>query len=1278
MKKWLGFINVIAMVLFLMVIVSPFSVSAKTWDSNNTNELTEDVVVNEDLYVNGSLKLNGYTLTVHGDYIQNNGDITMGGGKIIVDGNLTNKNGDLSFGDNATLTVGGNFVQCNGDIYASNSTLNISGDFVHNKGIIHCSNAAVIVKGDMIRSDYDDNNNLKKQSSGYVNSNLNTVVSVDGDLIDNSGSKYSVYGTWYVKGDYIDMVGEDWSTSAGLNLRGTGVQKLELTSTSNVKVASTNNQIVLGKYFAGSLLSDLITTSEEENTYVNKNINMNGHKFKVSNNLVVSDASADLITSSGGVLEVGGNVDFKGSGSNYDINCNSGTLIVNGDVNVKKGKFWCSAANVTIGGDLILADYDNQNQKKVADGDLICNSQTVVNVGNVYIHTSGPGYIYGTWNVKGNYTDLTGKTWDNGKLNLCGTNQQCLTLVSNSYVKIKSSKDNVLIDKYFAGELLSDLTVSSNETILVNRNLYLKGKKLTVNADLTVDGPSDVVIGEGGNLTINGDLIYNGQSNVYDLKCNDGELKVSGDYIHKKGRFWIKNATVTVGGTMKFCDYDSEGNELEVSGYIETDKDTIVNAKDVYMNISANTSIYGTWNITGDYVDKKGVSWVESSEKTSVLNLCGTNQQLLDLSKNSYVCIKSQNSDIKLGKYFAGALLSDLTVSSEEEILINKNVSINGKKLLINGDVSVVEASSDIVIGNGGTFEINGDFSYAGCSSAYYVNANSATLKVNGNYEHSKGTLKAEGARVEVEGNLIFKAYDVEGNEKSVDGSIDSNDGSVMIVGGDFYSTMNSNLCGRVYVRGDYTTTQRYKSLNGTLYLIGDVDNYNKQTVTTCEGWINGIELSKCESLYNIDTSYGYISAPVHDYVGTETRYATATRLGEMTYVCSMCEDSYTVDIAKLVVGEHEHTHIHTQVVVIKDSTEEEEGELEFICDTCKDTFSETIQKKPHVHVWDQGVVTKQPTEKSKGVKTYTCTGNNCNETKTESIDKLAHTHKWDAGTITKEPTVNSTGIKKYTCTGCGNSYEEVISKLPAPTERELIEQFVSRMYTKALNRTAEEGGKKYWSDELEKQNTDGANVAYGFIFSDEFKGNNLNDEQFVDVMYATFFDRAADNEGKNYWLGLLNQGSAREIVFAGFVNSKEFEKLCLDAGIEKGLVMDDGKVVNAGIYQFVKRQYTCCLSRDGERAGMDYWATQIATHQISADDVARKFFYSEEFVNKNYSNAEYISVLYTTFMGRNSDQAGLNYWEAQMAAGMTREMVLDSFVASEEFQGILAKYGLK
>lgn len=96
----------------------------------------------------------------------------------------------------------------------------------------------------------------------------------------------------------------------------------------------------------------------------------------------------------------------------------------------------------------------------------------------------------------------------------------------------------------------------------------------------------------------------------------------------------------------------------------------------------------------------------------------------------------------------------------------------------------------------------------------------------------------------------------------------------------------------------------------------------------------------------------------------------------------------------------------------------------------------------------------------------------------------------------------------------------------------------------------------------------------------------------------------------------MLNNGTSREAVLAGFVKSQEFDNLCTTAGIARGLILDDGTPVNAGIYQFVKRQYTCCLQRDGEREGMDYWATKIATREITTGNVAKQFFFSDEFVN--------------------------------------------------------------
>ena len=232
-------------------------------------------------------------------------------------------------------------------------------------------------------------------------------------------------------------------------------------------------------------------------------------------------------------------------------------------------------------------------------------------------------------------------------------------------------------------------------------------------------------------------------------------------------------------------------------------------------------------------------------------------------------------------------------------------------------------------------------------------------------------------------------------------------------------------------------------------------------------------------------------------------------------------------------------------------------------------------------------------------------------------------------------------------------------------------------MYTKALGRNAEPAGLKYWADRLEQQIDDGANVAYGFITSTEFIARNLSDDEFLEVMYRTFFDRASDTVGKTYWMDKLNSGASREMVLAGFVVSEEFGNLCSEAEIERGLILEDGKPVNAGIYQFVKRQYTCCLQRDGERAGMDYWATKIAKREVSAVDTAKEFFFSAEFEGKGLNDKQFVERLYETFLGRPFDEVGYAYWNDKMSKGETRREVIDEFAASEEFKGILRGFGL-
>ncbi|MGN0512757.1 MAG: DUF4214 domain-containing protein, partial [Lachnospiraceae bacterium] len=71
-------------------------------------------------------------------------------------------------------------------------------------------------------------------------------------------------------------------------------------------------------------------------------------------------------------------------------------------------------------------------------------------------------------------------------------------------------------------------------------------------------------------------------------------------------------------------------------------------------------------------------------------------------------------------------------------------------------------------------------------------------------------------------------------------------------------------------------------------------------------------------------------------------------------------------------------------------------------------------------------------------------------------------------------------------------------------------------------------------------------------------------------------------------------------------------------------------------------------------------------------------FFHSDEFIAKNTTNAEYVSILYQTFLGRELDAPGYELWVGLLDRNeWTRDEVLDGFANSDEFAVILASFGL-
>ncbi len=241
------------------------------------------------------------------------------------------------------------------------------------------------------------------------------------------------------------------------------------------------------------------------------------------------------------------------------------------------------------------------------------------------------------------------------------------------------------------------------------------------------------------------------------------------------------------------------------------------------------------------------------------------------------------------------------------------------------------------------------------------------------------------------------------------------------------------------------------------------------------------------------------------------------------------------------------------------------------------------------------------------------------------------------------------------------------------------IAKFVERMYTVALNRASDTMGKLNWIYMLTNGSHDGAGIAKEFILGAEFAMRGLSDAEYVDVLYQTFFDREADADGKNFWLAVLASGQTREFVLSNFVNLPEFTLLCESYGIERGVMLENGEAVNPGIPKFVKRLYTTVLGRPAENEGLYNNVLALVVRALTAEDVAKNFFGSEEYLLKGKDTTSYVRDLYAVFMGREADEAGLSFWVACIdVQGMTREQALSEFAGSAEFKIIAAGYGLE
>ena len=239
-------------------------------------------------------------------------------------------------------------------------------------------------------------------------------------------------------------------------------------------------------------------------------------------------------------------------------------------------------------------------------------------------------------------------------------------------------------------------------------------------------------------------------------------------------------------------------------------------------------------------------------------------------------------------------------------------------------------------------------------------------------------------------------------------------------------------------------------------------------------------------------------------------------------------------------------------------------------------------------------------------------------------------------------------------------------------------QRFASLLYENALGRSAAQSELDYWAQELTNGRT-GAEVAYGFLFSEEFQNHNYNNADYVEHLYLSLMGRASDTDGKAGWVKTLENGASRLYVFRQFINSEEFQQLCNTYEIQKGDVsLTEERDQNYNVTCFVARNYTQFLSRNYDTDGLNHWCEAINHHTQSMQEIAYGFVFSTECSNKNLSNTEYVKMLYRGCFDREGDDAGISDWTNALNSGMMdRTQVFWGVANSQEFANMVESYHL-
>ena len=233
------------------------------------------------------------------------------------------------------------------------------------------------------------------------------------------------------------------------------------------------------------------------------------------------------------------------------------------------------------------------------------------------------------------------------------------------------------------------------------------------------------------------------------------------------------------------------------------------------------------------------------------------------------------------------------------------------------------------------------------------------------------------------------------------------------------------------------------------------------------------------------------------------------------------------------------------------------------------------------------------------------------------------------------------------------------ISLEPAVLAPSTASAFVTRLYEQVLSREPDAAGLQAFVAQIAQFGSVVPTVL-AFFHSEEFLARDTSNEEFLTICYRTFLAREPDPDGFTAFLTALQAGQlTRDNLLDIFIDSQEFAS--------QASFLPPLDPVTA----FVTNLYVRILGRGPDQAGLTGFVTQL-TQTRTVLPTVQLFLNSPEFLARNTTNTEFVTLLYRVFLDRVPDQAGLSIFVAQLTNGTaTRNQLVLLFAASPEFQAI-------